>query len=412
MSKSFIEIVITPANVQWEHFYIPKDSGFFPEDAWGGSNASVAGAPITVEFDGTKESVSTDIDGTKRILRSARGQMARFYSHHGLVGGETIQVIQVGARTYRVRHGAESATRISTPYSLSIAQQIPSFVVNKAYSRKEHITGQFGGSGQSGIAPSNKSPVIFLFTGGSGEQYGYNDLFDEEFGFLLYTGEGQVGDMTMSRGNLAIATHAADGRALHVFKTTGKGKPCLYMGEFVYGSHFLRRGPDKDGNERDVIVFRLIPVSNLLQVELGDATEEGNLHTIVDSDSRLSLTELREAAIAACQSQVTIPDSKETVRITYLRCAQVKRYVLARAKGYCELCGEPAPFNRKSDGTPYLEPHHINRLSDGGLDHPLHVGAICPTCHRKIHFGINGSALNEELRAKVEAMEEKMSGVE
>lgn len=43
-----------------------------------------------------------------------------------------------------------------------------------------------------------------------------------------------------------------------------------------------------------------------------------------------------------------------------------------------------APFQRK-DGTPYLEPHHIQRLADEGPDHPKWVGAVCPSCHREIH---------------------------
>jgi hypothetical protein len=112
MSKSSIEITITPGNVRRGHFYIPRDSGFFPEDAWGGRNVSVAAIPVTVEFEGTKESVSTDIDGTKRILRTTRGQVARFYTHHGLSGGETIQLVKVGDRSYRVSYGTEALTAL------------------------------------------------------------------------------------------------------------------------------------------------------------------------------------------------------------------------------------------------------------------------------------------------------------
>lgn len=91
------------------------------------------------------------------------------------------------------------------------AMEIPEFVVGKAYNRRKEITGKFGGSGQSGIAPSRLSPAVFLFTG-TGEQHGYKDEFDE-FGHLLYVGEGQLGNMKMSKGNLAIASHAKDGFA-------------------------------------------------------------------------------------------------------------------------------------------------------------------------------------------------------
>ena len=33
--------------------------------------------------------------------------------------------------------------------------------------------------------------------------------------------------------------------------------------------------------------------------------------------------------------------------------------VLVRAQGSCERCHQPAPFLRRSDGTPYLEVHHL-----------------------------------------------------
>jgi 5-methylcytosine-specific restriction protein A len=290
-----------------------------------------------------------------------------------------------------VQHTAETAT------------EIPEFVVGKAYNRREEITGKFGGNGQSGIAPSRQSPAIFLFTG-NGEQHGYKDKFDQ-FGYLYYVGEGQLGDMKMMKGNLAIASHAKDGRALHVFQMTGKGRPCVYLGEFACDSHFIKRDADRKGNERDVIVFRLMPVSNTLRRELDDLPDQGDdTATKVESEPA-DLSTLRQAAIDACQPSGPIADPKETVRIAYQRSARVKRYVLARAQGHCELCEAPAPFNRKSDGTPYLEPHHINRLSDGGLDHPKYVGAICPTCHRLIHFGENGQHRNDELRARIAAKE-------
>ncbi|WP_230684362.1 HNH endonuclease [Burkholderia cepacia] len=284
--------------------------------------------------------------------------------------------------------------------------EVPAFIVGQKYRRSEDVTGKYGGSGQSGIAPSNQSKAVFLFTGDSGEQYGYVDRFDESNCFL-YTGEGQVGDMTMTRGNLAITRHAHDGRALHVFKTTGKGKPCIYLGEFGYSSHFIERVPDKNGDDRNVIVFRLFPVSNTLLAELGEETViEDAMPAISAASSIGDLLALRTTAIDACQTQQAIADPKEAVRVTYQRSIKVKRYVLARAQGKCELCAEPAPFNRKSDGTPYLEPHHINRLSDGGLDHPLYVGAICPTCHRRIHCGEDGQIWNDKLRNIVVEREE------
>jgi hypothetical protein len=51
-------------------------------------------------------------------------------------------------------------------------------------------------------------------------------------------------------------------------------------------------------------------------------------------------------------------------------------------------------------------PHR--RVSDGGPDHPRWVGAICPTCHRNIHHGIDGLAINEKLMARLGEIEAEL----
>ena len=48
------------------------------------------------------------------------------------------------------------------------------------------------------------------------------------------------------------------------------------------------------------------------------------------------------------------------------RSAAIREYFLERTQGVCEGCNAPAPFVI-SEGRPYLEPHHLRRLSDGGL---------------------------------------------
>lgn len=283
---------------------------------------------------------------------------------------------------------------------------LPFFKVGQTYQRRTEITGRFGGSGQSGIAPSARVPAVFLFTGESGEQFGYTDRIDQS-GVIHYTGEGQKGKMEMTRGNAAIANHARDGRALHAFRATGKGKPCIYLGEFCYGSHFEEEGPDKDGKQRTVIVFRLVPVASTLGLELSDTAENLDIEA-GGAVTTGSLDELRKKAIRSSSEQLPSEDPKAALRTVYRRSADVKAYVLMRAEGVCELCFEPAPFVRRNIGTPYLEPHHINRLSDGGLDHPKYVAAICPNCHRHIHFGVDGSELNDKLRSYVASIEDEM----
>jgi 5-methylcytosine-specific restriction enzyme A len=76
-----------------------------------------------------------------------------------------------------------------------------------------------------------------------------------------------------------------------------------------------------------------------------------------------------------------------TYQITFQRNPDVVAEVLRRAGGHCEDCGSPAPFIRTSDGTPYLEVHHIIFLADGGEDTVPNAQALCPNCHRRKHFG-------------------------
>jgi 5-methylcytosine-specific restriction protein A len=74
-------------------------------------------------------------------------------------------------------------------------------------------------------------------------------------------------------------------------------------------------------------------------------------------------------------------------------------YVQRRADGKCEGCGAPAPF-KTAAGRLYLEPHHTERLSDGGPDKPNSVLAVCPTCHRRAHYSADAVTYNNELKRR------------
>lgn len=81
------------------------------------------------------------------------------------------------------------------------------------------------------------------------------------------------------------------------------------------------------------------------------------------------------------------PEKIEVITNAYVRNPYVVNEVLKRADGICERCKNKAPFNRKSDGTPYLEVHHLVPLSEDGDDTVTNAIALCPNCHREIHFG-------------------------
>jgi predicted HNH restriction endonuclease len=82
-----------------------------------------------------------------------------------------------------------------------------------------------------------------------------------------------------------------------------------------------------------------------------------------------------------------IPKKIQITVAGFKRNPDVMAEVLLRANGICEKCNKNAPFIRKKDNTPYLEVHHKIMLSDGGKDSVKNAIAICPNCHRELHFG-------------------------
>ena len=265
------------------------------------------------------------------------------------------------------------------------------FHVGALYNRQKEIHALFGGSQRSGICPSGDHPYIFIFTGGKGESFGYTDHWDDD-GIFHYTGEGQIGDMSFLRGNKAIRDHVQNGKDLLLFEGTGHGKPYRFMGQFVCCGFEYKQILDKRGQERQGIIF---------QLKLAEGEEDQNITL-----PQASLNELRKKAYAASSSAPEVKTSAGN-RNYYERNCDIKAYVLKRAEGKCECCGKQAPFTRKG-GSPYLEPHHIYKLSDKGMDHPRMVAAITPNCHKEIHYGIDGHLIDQRLIKIVADKEDKL----
>lgn len=268
------------------------------------------------------------------------------------------------------------------------------FEIGGLYNRKTDINGRYGGTYQGGMSSSAKAPYVFLFTGSIGEKYGYSDGWNEE-GVFNYTGQGTIGDMSFTRNNKAVRDHVKEGKDLLLFQQREKGESYRFMGQFVCIGYTLEQIPDQNDNLREGIIFQLKNVD-----------EEIDGSEIEDSNNTLSLQKRREKAYAAASpaKKTTSLDAKRTY---YERNKSIKDYVLNRANGLCECCQKPAPFTRK-DGSPYLEPHHIYKLSDKGMDHPRMVAAITPNCHREIHYGPNGADLDKLLEAIIAKKENEL----
>lgn len=261
------------------------------------------------------------------------------------------------------------------------------FDLGRIYKRSD-IHAAHGGQQQGGISTPKDRPYILLFTG-SGEPYGYHDGWTEDRVFL-YSGVSHVGDMEFTGGNKAVREHAKDGRDLHLFEQVTAGR-VRYLGGFACCSWHFRRAKDKSGKPRRAIIFHLVPLAEVHT----PAPSSPSAPTQLPLDLQ-PLGELRKKAFAGA-SEAEEASPRKAKRVYDERSEALRAYVLRRARGVCEACGKSAPFHRR-DGSPYLEPHHTRRLSDGGPDHPRWVGAVCPNCHREIHHGLHGERLNRKLQ--------------
>lgn len=257
------------------------------------------------------------------------------------------------------------------------------FIPGRVYHRKKEIHEPYGGQEQGGISTPQNCNMIFLFTGESGKNYGYDqhDRWHGEQFFL--TGEGQNGNQQFIRGNKAIQNHVELGKDLHLFTYDGMTSGHVrYLGQMICANYHTDKAPDAADRIRDVIVFELTPFETFQLTPV----DEAELHT-------LSVEELEKKAAAQSSEE---PKVAQRITLYRQRSKYIKLYALKRANGHCEGCNQPAPFITQG-GSHYLEVHHLERLSDGGPDRPDAVIAICPNCHRRAHYANDFKEYNEKL---------------
>ncbi|NKI61757.1 HNH endonuclease [Labrenzia sp. PO1] len=351
-----------------------------------------------------------DALGRDAFLEKYGYKRARTYTlHHG---GKTYDTKAMYGVAYGKQHGKALRSR---DFTGGVATVVPVFEklgfvvskvthpaevleVGKTYFRKG-LRDLFGGQLQAGIWTPKEFPVVFIFSGESGAKYGYKDGWTAE-GVFKYTGEGQSGDMTFTNGNAAIRNHRQNNEDILLFEDLGKGKGVRYVGLFDFVDWNEVDGFDEKKNRRKLIVF------DLVRVDTPTLRSDETFDVEVPGASRKTLVELRQAAYTAADPAGSKPKVGKALTVWRERSKAVRDYVLARARGLCEACEQPAPFSKK-DGSAYLEAHHIERLADDGPDRPDSVTAICPNCHRRIHNGADGAEWNDRVRHKVSKLEKK-----
>lgn len=126
------------------------------------------------------------------------------------------------------------------------------FIPRQIYKRSQ-IHDQYGGNRQSGICPSSQGPFIFIFSGSQGGQHGYKDQWINDKVYS-YTGEGQVGDMQFTRGNLALTEHQNQGKRVFLFEYVQRGYVKFESELEFYDADYFET-PDRNGEMRIGIKF-------------------------------------------------------------------------------------------------------------------------------------------------------------
>lgn len=247
---------------------------------------------------------------------------------------------------------------------------------------------------QGGILTPRGEKFIVLITGKRGHKYGYGDEWKGKT--FEYFGAGQEGDMEWVRGNAAIRD---SGKDLYLFEEAPTG--IQFVSQLDYGGYRIEpKAPDRHGNPRKAIVFLFTRRSDASAPPLSQAPTKRKR-----SDRRWS-EDLKALRKRAQRNRRPAKKASAAPRETYERSEDLRIYVLRRAAGICEGCGEEGPFQTKvRPQRPYLEPHHTERLSDGGPDLPEHVIGLCPSCHRRVHYGVDGDEYNRQLKRTLKRLE-------
>jgi len=139
-----------------------------------------------------------------------------------------------------------------------------------------------------------------------------------------------------------------------------------------------------------------VRVVGQLEVLIGELEGKQELPRAVDA---IAVAKIRKTLRQRPDGSKT-PERTTSTISSFVRNPQVKAWVLERANGSCEACDQPAPFIG-ADGFPFLEVHHLRKLADDGSDAVTNAVAVCPNCHRRLHFSENARAYRETLYGKV-----------
>ena len=149
---------------------------------------------------------------------------------------------------------SKSLSKLSFPYK-----------VGDTFKRSELHKIVSGSFRQGMTSCLNENAFLLFHDKRSGAEFGYDKWEGLQVdGSFSYTGQGIKGNQKLTRGNSSLIKAHESGKPIHLIESN-KGT-CEYLGEYALGDPYfeIKRASDIGREERDVLVFKLIPVARLI----------------------------------------------------------------------------------------------------------------------------------------------------
>jgi 8-oxo-dGTP diphosphatase len=138
-----------------------------------------------------------------------------------------------------------------------LSMEINQFNVGKVYNRSDLISA-FGGSFMRGMNVCNKTGTLVLISKHTRNRI-YGDAFKNDL--MIYTGEGQRGDQSLSGGNRKLYYSEIEKTPVHLFVVFNKSEYTYYGLVKLIDNIYYEDEIDVDGTLRKVIRFPLTRLS-------------------------------------------------------------------------------------------------------------------------------------------------------
>lgn len=277
------------------------------------------------------------------------------------------------------------------------ASAINDLVIGQEY-KNDEIAKTFKCSTQGGMRRSTSNNSLVLFTDHSSTDTFYKDYWaieEDEHGnqytVLHYSGMGLEGDQDMDKGqNPTLRDSNESSIRVFLFVTWVPTLHTFYGEVELFKEPYWTDEEDSTGNLRKVIKYPLVLKNDVhveeKKLEVIESVEKQRVKTMnakAIKHNALLASKANHSFAAQTESESKTPAYRVATTV-FKRNPYIADLAKLLANGKCQLCEQDAPF-KDEYGNPYLENHHIQWLSKGGLDVIENSVALCPNCHKKMH---------------------------